>query len=918
MSSLRPELEFELLKLVLLREQYIQRLKNKLDTDNNKDACSKRKANNEKTRTIPPNKAKVDMGLIGMFEYIRDCSVQVVEKIHTWERTQLNYPEVVTYKWNGQNYLEKMSTDLEFLEDYPYVIQWAGFSTINNPFLVPPEVFLDDLSIPRNAIMEFGGAPQPENAPITQNKAQGPFTKSPYLTPIINDPQVFTHLSARSKLNAKFSTVRSASAGGEEQRDEYNDDGTATGNNTYRSTGTRVSGAKVAVRQSAAKSDVNPYKSYVNSEMIHKLRTCWKILRKLDVTGRNTAVNRSSGKLTAGATGSEDAEGLFGDSIQAGGATFTASQLQHYDESKIFNNSFAESHDPSAPTDHGPATQRSAGEFKGLYGTSTQSFGPQSQLLSPSQVQQASFQNNKEYFQQALHATSGAEYGAQDAQNAMLRMFPVLPQPPNAASAIISNADYSRGSPAKSYRSAVEDTYNVNQSGVPVAAEEGGLAEDSAGTWGTASEPGATFRVRGVQGAHPNPGVFNDTGAAGTLAHGMQLPSATLGGASGTQLGGSVEIGHGLATTSSQLWTPHEIHLQTQVQRRGGELFVLTAAGTQGRMKTPWRRTRFERLEEDVRLLHEQSAMMHMAVEEAVTRAVLSAENLASSQLNQLASASGEEKASETQSRRVSFQSHSPIYSGPTTARPPTPTGIGKRPRSAGVVLPIGRTPPVLSAPVVVSNVTAMNPESLAPPSATPFTSSRTTSPVPPTPKTEFTPLPLHTGTSTSMSSPPPSRMVRPVTPPALAVTTAQLSASGNRSGEISTPPSLLVSRPGSGVDEARLQALRQRAQETRAREDASVGSDEGDAEEEVDEGAEEVTDAEVSDGDDSQHQNQHQQAATSEAKPADEGSSAGGVDGKEVATQTDSPDSVAQETPKQVRIVFVFFAVPYFIPFVV
>jgi len=40
-----------------------------------------------------------------------------------------------------------------------------------------------------------------------------------------------------------------------------------------------------------------------------------------------------------------------------------------------------------------------------------------------------------------------------------------------------------------------------------------------------------------------------------------------------------VSIGHNLHTTSSQLWTPHEIHIQRQVQRRGGELYVLTAAG---------------------------------------------------------------------------------------------------------------------------------------------------------------------------------------------------------------------------------------------------------------------------------------------------------------------------------------------------
>lgn len=50
-----------------------------------------------------------------------------------------------TFHWKGQNYLEKMSHDLEFLTDDSssssanLISTWLGFSAIRNPFLLPPE-----------------------------------------------------------------------------------------------------------------------------------------------------------------------------------------------------------------------------------------------------------------------------------------------------------------------------------------------------------------------------------------------------------------------------------------------------------------------------------------------------------------------------------------------------------------------------------------------------------------------------------------------------------------------------------------------------------------------------------------------------------------------------------------------------------
>jgi hypothetical protein len=66
-ASFKPEIEFEVIKLVLLRERYLQRLKAKLIE---KDG-------------------KIDMGIIGICEVLRDSSVEVIETIRTWQRTQV-------------------------------------------------------------------------------------------------------------------------------------------------------------------------------------------------------------------------------------------------------------------------------------------------------------------------------------------------------------------------------------------------------------------------------------------------------------------------------------------------------------------------------------------------------------------------------------------------------------------------------------------------------------------------------------------------------------------------------------------------------------------------------------------------------------------------------------------------------------
>jgi hypothetical protein len=66
-ASLRPELEFEVIKLALLRESYIQRL----------------------AKALAALKGELDISIVGLVDVLRDTSVQVVETIVMWERAQV-------------------------------------------------------------------------------------------------------------------------------------------------------------------------------------------------------------------------------------------------------------------------------------------------------------------------------------------------------------------------------------------------------------------------------------------------------------------------------------------------------------------------------------------------------------------------------------------------------------------------------------------------------------------------------------------------------------------------------------------------------------------------------------------------------------------------------------------------------------
>jgi hypothetical protein len=233
-ASLKPETEFEVIKLILLRERYLQRLLNKLSTPSKSTLKRKRKT------------GIIDLGIIGLIDTLRDSSIEVVDTIVMWERTQVDYPLVKPFMWNKVNYLTKMSNDYEFLNQFPQINQWLGFSHENNPFLVPPDILMPGVEIEDNSFLVFGQRP-PQEKEIVRKKVTSArviqvFRKSPYLTPIINDTSA---LAVVNKFNKK--TKKSVDG------DESTQDG-----------------------------PVDPFESYISAPVVKKVIYLWNILCKVN------------------------------------------------------------------------------------------------------------------------------------------------------------------------------------------------------------------------------------------------------------------------------------------------------------------------------------------------------------------------------------------------------------------------------------------------------------------------------------------------------------------------------------------------------------------------------------------------------------------------------------------------------------
>jgi len=71
-----------------------------------------------------------------------------------------------------------------------------------------------------------------------------------------------------------------------------------------------------------------------------------------------------------------------------------------------------------------------------------------------------------------------------------------------------------------------------------------------------------------------------------------------------------------ISLSGSKIWTQHEIVMQRSVHRRGGELSAITAAGSKGRIKPPYRKSRMERMNSDLERIYLQENQISMSIED--------------------------------------------------------------------------------------------------------------------------------------------------------------------------------------------------------------------------------------------------------------------------------------------------------------
>jgi hypothetical protein len=435
--SLRPEVGLELFKLVLLRESYLKRLDKQL----------------HRTGLV------MDLSVVGMIDLLRETTIQIVEMTDTWEKTQISFPVVQPFTWNGENYLSKLMHDVDWLDDIPLISAWLGFSMIGNPFLIPPEVLSPYLSLTKDAMIIFGQLTEQERLRKMSVKKVVKPLKSPYTTPIINDPQIFSHLSARSKLDKKFKT-------------------TAKGNSK---SGVGKQDGLIALEDTEEPN--NPYQCYLPVDLIQTIKKCWN-------------------KLQCGS--------FIIPPLADTGTSMGGTSMYDDDETKI---------------------------------GSTQ----------PSMERRHSIGNNDA--NSAIRGTSIWEQSATQSQ-------------------LDEEIDHIPSSRAQ-----------LN--------EHTSLAQSKEGFYNSLfSQSERQFKQLESMNESHRLSKFVET-------HLISDPQSNL-----------TTLQH------SKLWTPHEINLQRKVQRRGGELFVLTAAGVKGRLKAPWRRNRFERMEVDVVHLTNLSEQLSMNVED--------------------------------------------------------------------------------------------------------------------------------------------------------------------------------------------------------------------------------------------------------------------------------------------------------------
>ena len=503
-QSLHPELEFEVIKLILLRESYMKRLE----------------------KALVSSKGRIDLGVVGMADTLRDVSLEVIETIQEWECSQVDYPSMIKpFIWNGVEYMSKMRGDYDFLGAFPNVFVWLGFDTTdNNPFIIPPEAFDEAATMAENSFVVFGTRP-PVPVEDVKRAARAKFIKSPYNTPILNDLRIFPELSALSKIKKELKTSAAEDAA--------------------------LSKLSSNARDRASGGTNDPFESYLSAALIKRAQKCWKIVRRA-MHRTNTTLSLASSMSISGLHGStaNDAamatHGLFGPGSTADGRP----------------SRFASPSSPFSPHALGSRLEEASFELTG---------GP------PGIMPLGAIQEHE-------HSFSSRDAGPTHPET--------LPMPPSPSIAAVSVGEFdghvSRIS-ATSVFSKTRDEFTATSLGFHASLAESGYSQPL---------PNKAMRLEELSQV---------SGPGGSIMHASSVHS---------------QSSHSSTRSSVKTWTPHEVKLQKAVQKRGGELFVLTAAGTRGRIKAPWRKTRFQRLEHDIDKLRTQSDMVGMALEESSGKVV--------------------------------------------------------------------------------------------------------------------------------------------------------------------------------------------------------------------------------------------------------------------------------------------------------
>ncbi|ETW10012.1 hypothetical protein, variant [Aphanomyces invadans] len=163
-------MELDVLKAIILREDYLSRL-----ADMSKSASQ---------YTLVGSMANT-------LDLIRLTTVEVVETIATWRKQQ---PKHMPFKWNGINYLLKVPSDLDFMQECDVMVRWLGFSFERNPFVMPDS--LDS----RSQVFEPGRAATP-----TTTSMDDPFLPVGGL-PVAASPMSPTTAAGRSKGKTAYET----------------------------------------------------------------------------------------------------------------------------------------------------------------------------------------------------------------------------------------------------------------------------------------------------------------------------------------------------------------------------------------------------------------------------------------------------------------------------------------------------------------------------------------------------------------------------------------------------------------------------------------------------------------------------------------------------------------------------------------